>query len=131
MNINPYESPRVAEPMRERPMEGLPGGDDSVRQLLVEIRNGQREMLELQREAVMQAREALVRTQRMRPFGFVMMAIAMVIMVAGPFWSIYRIRSLPTPATRVAPVPPRMVPAPLPVTKATEAGGDEGREVSR
>src|SRR5262245_32068939 len=107
MNINPYESPRVGEPVRERPIEGLSGVDGSVPQLLKEIRDGQRELLELQREAVMHAREALLRTQRMRPFSFAMMGIAMVVMIAAPLWSMMRIRSLPTPVPRVAPVPPR------------------------
>jgi len=128
MNINPYESPRVGEPMKEQAMEGPPGGDDSVRQLLVEIRNGQREMLELQREAVMQAREALVRTQRFRPFSYVMIAISMLVMIAMPLYSIMRIRNtMPTilPAARAM---PPTIPVPRPTTKATSqvGGGDDG-----
>ena len=108
-------------------MEGLSAGDASVQQLLKDIRDGQREMLELQREAVQHARDALMRTQRMRPFSFAMMGIALVFGLAMPIWTMMRVRPIPMPPARVAPVPvarPAAVPAPrpvvpVPVTKVT------------
>ena len=128
MNINPYQSPRVGEPMKEQPIMGPALGDaDSVRQLLVEIRDGQRELLELQREALTHARETMVRAQRMRPFSYIVMAIAMIIMIALPFYSITRIRAIPT----IVP-PARPVSRSFPVaTKTTQAPVDEITTFSR
>jgi hypothetical protein len=113
VNINPYESPRVGESMKEQPM----GDADSVRQILIEIRDGQRELLQLQRET-------LARARGMRPFSFVMMAISLVVMISIPLLSFMRIRALPVP---VRPAP-RV--APLPGAKVTEAMRQDGRGVS-
>jgi hypothetical protein len=55
MNQNPYQSPRVADPLEEQPL----GDTGSIRQLLIEIRDGQLEMLRLTREAQARARAGM------------------------------------------------------------------------
>jgi hypothetical protein len=94
MEINPYQSPRVADLPEEQAL-----GDESIRQLLVEIRDGQRELLQLQRDALM-------RTQTMRRMSLPMMVLAFVAMLLPVGMMIFTTLNRPRPA---APLP-RAVP---------------------
>lgn len=55
MEINPYESSRPGEPTQEPEFKA----SDPVIQLLMEIRDNQREMLQLNREALQRAQKTL------------------------------------------------------------------------
>jgi hypothetical protein len=92
MDVNPYQSPRVADLPDERAL-----GDESIRQLLVEIRDGQRELLQLHRDA-------LLRTQRMGRMSWPIMLVAFVAMLFPVGIMIYTTLNRPKP---VAPFPPK------------------------
>ena len=100
MNVNPYESPRLGEPTEEKPM----GDSDDVRQILIEIRDMQRERLELQREMLAFQREAMARTQRLTKFSRLFMIVPILFAVI-PFYFLYqtmtRVRTLPQTPIRV------------------------------
>ncbi len=100
MEPNPYQSPRVPQPLQEQE----PADANSVRQLLVEIRDGQRELLQLQREAL-KGQQAL---SRFRPLAMVVPLILM----AASFGFLYYLRATPfrPPMTPARPVPARMPP---------------------
>lgn len=96
MNINPYESPRPGEPYVEH---GI-GNADAVVRLLIDIRDAQREALELQREGL----DRLNKTQRLT---YVRMVIPLVIILISFFFVTRITRFTPTPARP----PARAVPA--------------------
>ena len=98
MDLNPYESPRPGEPFVER---GLGNADAAVR-LLIEIRDAQRESLELQREAHDRANKA-------RRFAYVRVIPFAIIIVSSLFVT-RLMRFTPTPAR----TPPRAAPATFP-----------------
>jgi hypothetical protein len=99
MEPNPYQSPRVLQPVQEQE----PADANSVRQLLVEIRDGQRELLQLQREAL----KTQMAFGRYRPLAFILP----ILIVALSYGSIFWLRST---AIRPAAVPPRPVPSRVP-----------------
>ena len=109
MDVNPYESPRTEKPFSEGT---LPGGD-SIRQLLVEIRDAERETLQLQRDA-------LLRQQKTMRFSYMFMVIPFIFIAISLYFSfnsINRMRRAPpipaTPAPRAfPPVAPQPVPKP-------------------
>jgi hypothetical protein len=92
MDVNPYQSPQVDELSDERAL-----GSESIRQLLVEIRDGQRELLQLQRDA-------LLRTQTMRRMSIPMMVFAFLVMLWPVGMMIYTTMNRPKP---IAPFPPK------------------------
>jgi hypothetical protein len=108
MDINPYESPRPGESVVEHGV----GNADPIVRLLIEIRDAQREALDLQREALQRA-----------PFGrrffFLRTAIPFVIIVASYIFVTRLIRytaTPPVPATRATPVFPSPPPSPPPAS---------------
>lgn len=101
MELNPYQSPRVLQPLQEQE----PADANSVRQLLVEIRDGQRELLQLQRDAL----KTQMAFSRYRPLAF----IVPIILVAISYGSIFWLRST---AMRPPMIPTRPVPARTPPT---------------
>ena len=107
MNINPYESPRPGEPVVEHGM----GNSDPVVRLLIEIRDGQREALDLQREA-------LERTRNWSRFSFVRVVPFIIIMISS--FVVLRLTRYappaPRPATRATPTFPTPPPSPPPST---------------
>jgi hypothetical protein len=107
MEVNPYESPRSEKPFSE----GTLPGSDSIRQLLVEIRDAERETLQLQRDA-------LLHLQKTRRFAYLPLIIILIPLAVSLYFSMTRIRAIP-------PTPPRPVPRalpavpPQPIPKAT------------
>lgn len=99
MEPNPYQSPRVPQLLQEQE----PADAHSVRQLLVEIRDGQRELLQLQREAL----KTQMAFGRYRPL---VMLFPFLIMAASVGFMYY------TRSTMIRPtmIPPRPVPARVP-----------------
>ena len=110
MDVNPYESPRTEKPFAS---ESFPGSD-SIRQLLVEIRDAQRETLQLQRDA-------LLHVQKTRRFAYLPLIIILIPLAISLYFTVYRVRMMPPLPAR--PVPTRPVPgafppmAPQPVPK--------------
>jgi len=105
MDVNPYESPRPGEPFAEH---GI-GHSDPIVRLLIEIRDGQREALELQREALERVRG----TGRFFFFR-IAMAIPFVIIIISFFFTTRLMRSTspaPPPATRATPTFPTPPPS--------------------
>src|SRR5262245_5320654 len=104
MNLNPYESPRPGEPFKESPLVG----SDAVLRLLMEIRNDQRELLELQRAALQNAKP-------FRRFSLLAGFLPLVVMVVFLSFSMYLRTVLipPRPAPPARPVP-RAAPLPVP-----------------
>jgi len=88
MEINPYESPRVGTPVTERPL----GDADSIRQLLIEIRDAQVETAYLLRQADLRQQKAM----RLR-WPFMLLALAAPIVIFALM--IFR-------QTQVRPIPP-------------------------
>ncbi|HEY2410764.1 MAG TPA: hypothetical protein VGI40_00895 [Pirellulaceae bacterium] len=106
MQLNPYESPRVPQPGQEQEL----ADSNSVRQLLVEIRDGQRELLQLQREAL-KAQGVFKR------FAAVRMLVPLLIfggVIASSFY-------LQTTMIRPRPVVPPTAPMPRAVPRTTPA----------
>jgi len=107
MELNPYESPRVPQPGQEQEF----ADSNSIRQLLVEIRDGQRELLQLQRDAL-RAQAAFKR------FAPLTMLVPLLVFGGVLGFSYYLrtsiIRPMPgPPASRVAPsATPATVPPP-------------------
>jgi hypothetical protein len=96
MELNPYQSPRLEEPYHEPPL----GESGTVVRLLAEIRDAQRESLELQREAMrMQKRATAFFSVRMI-IPLAMFAVVMFFLVSRTFF--------------MPPVPPRVVPRAAP-----------------
>lgn len=94
MQINPYESPRVESPVSELPL----GDSDSIRQILIEIRDAQLEMTKLMRDATL-------RQHRMTRYTWPMILIGLIVpamMFASIFYRQTLTRTLP--ATPVPPV---------------------------
>ena len=100
MEPNPYQSPQPGDASAEK----SPASADPVIQLLTEIRDMQRETLQLSRETIQ-------RQQKYRVFPLIMMIVAMGFLG----FSMYRMIMIPRPAF---PTPARRAssPAPLPVT---------------
>jgi hypothetical protein len=99
MEVNPYESPRPGEKVEER----VPNGATSVLQLLTEIRDGQRDMLELQRQALAAQQQWGKNFNRFRPLVFIpVLLIAFIPLLFR--WFLFPMP--PRPPT-VAPVPAR------------------------
>jgi hypothetical protein len=96
MEINPYQSPRPGEPVVE------PRLDDaaSIRQLLVEIRDAQRQTVELLRQSELRQQTAMQTAMRsmypMRIIGFVMP----LLLLAFFYYLFSRIRAMPIPPAR-------------------------------
>lgn len=99
MEPNPYQSPRVPQPLQEQE----PADANSVRQLLVEIRDGQRELLELQREALKQQQAF----GRFRPLAMLMPVAVMLIFLG---YSYYLRSTMIRPSLPARPVPARVPP---------------------
>jgi hypothetical protein len=121
MELNPYESPRVPQPGQEQEL----ADSNSIRQLLVEIRDGQRELLQLQRDAL----KAQAAYKRFAP-----LALLMPLLVFGGIlgFSYYLrttiIRPMPVP-TAPAPTIPRSVPRVAPRSGTLVApGGDKAAD---
>jgi hypothetical protein len=109
MDVNPYESPRTEKPFSEGT---LPGGD-SIRQLLMEIRDAQRERLQLQRDALLRQQKTVRSSYMFMVIPFIVIALSLYF----SFSSINRMRRAPpipaTPAPRVfPPVAPQPIPKP-------------------
>src|SRR3954452_14611244 len=100
MNPNPYETPQLVELVQER----ASGEATSVLALLTEIRDGQRELLELQRQG-------LSRTRVFGRFGMISAIFPFLILA----WALYRMINLPTVPPRPAAVPRPAPVAPSPV----------------
>ena len=124
MQINPYESPRVPQPGQEQEF----ADSNSIRQLLVEIRDGQRELLQLQRDA-------LKAQLGFRRFGWASALIP--VLMFGVVFAIsfyFRTAILRRPTPTITPPPqtaPRSVPRPVPsspanspVTRASDKAAD-------
>jgi hypothetical protein len=115
MHINPYESPRPIDPSEKEPA----GDSASILQLLTEIRDAQREMLQL-------SREAMLRQKKSRPYAYSMILVPLA--VAAMIFSRVFMRPTPPPPMRpppaTAPVrtPPTPAFAPLPVPKVASLG---------
>jgi hypothetical protein len=104
MKINPYESPRVGDPAEEQAM----GDADSIRQLLTEIRDAQRELLQLQRDALLRQRRSL-------RFILPLMLIPVALGFLPLYFTMTRTRPVPPTPFRVAPrVAPQIVPPGVP-----------------
>jgi hypothetical protein len=101
MDPNPYASPRLGEAVVEKSVVH----GDPLLQVLSEIRDAQRELLELHRESVKLHRETANRTNMFRPYGLVMMLLPLLIMA----FPIYRLMTMSRPTI---PTPARRVPAP-------------------
>ena len=105
MQPNPYESPRPGDPVSEKP----PLGSDPVVQLLMEIRDCQRESLELTRAAL--TRAALMRPRSMMlstlPFMILMLLVPVITFGLINYLMAKRL-PLPTPVpkTVIVPMPP-------------------------
>src|SRR5262245_59134536 len=107
VNINPYESPRPGDVFTKETMNE----NESIRQLLVEIRGAQLESLRMQREA-------LERSQRMLRFRYPLMIIAFLILIPTLFFTRTILRTPPPIPARAAPrvAPPVTTPVNPPVT---------------
>jgi hypothetical protein len=107
VNVNPYESPRPGDVFTKEAMNE----SESIRQLLVEIRNAQLESLQLQREA-------LERSQKMLRFRYPLAILPFLIILPTLFFTRYYLRTPPSvpprPVPRVA--PPVSTPVNPPVT---------------
>jgi hypothetical protein len=104
MDVNPYESPRTEKPFSE----GTLPGSDAIRQVLVEIRDTQRELLQLQRDA-------LVRQRGMQRYSYLMFIPIMIFVGISMYFSMTRIRALPPVPARSAPRAfPPVAPQPVP-----------------
>lgn len=106
MDVNPYESPRTEKPFSE----GTLPGSDSIRQLLVEIRDAQRETLQLQRDA-------LLRQQKTMRFSYMFMVIPFIVIAISLYFSFSINRARRAPPTPARPVPgvfPPVAPQPVP-----------------
>jgi hypothetical protein len=68
MEINPYQSPRPGEPVNEPKLDDTA----SIRQLLVEIRDAQRETADLLRQAQAQSKTVMRSLAPMRIIGIVL-----------------------------------------------------------
>src|SRR5688572_9045579 len=110
MDINPYESPRQGEPFEERPM----GDSSSVQQLLTEIRDAQREMLNFQREALQFQQEVLRRQQGLTRFSRAFMIIPILIMIIPLILSYYTLSRIRAPLPVPARTPTRAFPPTIP-----------------
>jgi hypothetical protein len=123
MDLNPYESPKPGEPFEERSM----GDSGSVQQLLTEIRDAQREMLNFQREALQFQQQALRRQQGLTRFSRAFMVIPILIMIIPlilSYYSLSRIRALPVPPR----TPTRTFPSTIP--KSSQATGAKAPTVA-
>lgn len=99
MELNPYQSPRAPQLWQEQE----PADANSVVQLLVEIRDGQRELLQLQRDAL----KAQAAFGRFRP---VAMVLPIILMLAIFGFSLYRTAQIRPPTIPTRPVPARVPP---------------------
>ena len=99
MELNPYQSPRVPQLLQEQE----PADANSVRQLLVEIRDGQRELLQLQRDAL----KAQMAFGKFRP---VAMVAPFILMLASFGFIFYRTALIRPPTIPTRPVPARVPP---------------------
>ncbi len=104
MELNPYESPRPGEPTAER----IPSGANTVLQLLTEIRDGQRDLLEVQRQLLIAQQQWGKGFNRFRPLVF----IPIVLIAFVPLLLRWFLFPIPPRAPSVAPVPARVAPAP-------------------
>ena len=102
MEVNPYESPRPGEKVEER----VPNGATSVLQLLTEIRDGQRDLLELQRQAIAAQQQWGKNFNRFRPLVF----IPILLVAFLPLLFRWFLFPIPPRPPVVAPVPARNVP---------------------
>src|SRR5262245_27455865 len=108
MQLNPYESPRVPQPGQEQE----PANSNSMLQLLAEIRDGQRELLQLQRDAL----KAQAAYKRYTPLMMLLPLLMFALIFGTSFYlrtSYLRPPTLPS-APRVVPASPATVPRPSP-----------------
>jgi hypothetical protein len=123
MELNPYESPRLPQPGQEQEL----ADSNSIRQLLVEIRDGQRELLTLQREAL----KAQTAFKRFAPLTMLMP----LVIFGGLLGFNYYVRTtamrrspMPTPTVPV-PATPRSIPRVAPRSGTVVApGGDKAAD---
>jgi hypothetical protein len=107
MLLNPYESPRPGDVLVKESM----GDSDSIRQLLVEIRDAQLELLQVQREAT-------ERQKNMMRFRYPLMVIPFLIIFPVLFFTRYFLFVPPVPPRPARSVaPPIATPVNPPVTR--------------
>jgi hypothetical protein len=112
MKINPYESPRPGDSADKQSF----GDTESVRQLLIEIRDAQLEMLQIQRDAMQRQQ----RTMHSMRFSSALFLIPLAIMTVIPLIFTYRtVSSRPRPPTPVITPPPRATTPPVPTPTVT------------
>lgn len=104
MDPNPYLSPRPGEPFDEK----LLPDTSTIQKLLVEIRDTQRELLEVQRDNLRNQQEVMARTQNSLRNSRYFMIVPILIILASLYFSFTRIRSIPV-------LPPRPIPRAVPV----------------
>jgi|SRR5262245_1979996 len=104
MEVNPYESPRPGEKVEEH----VPNGATSVLQLLTEIRDGQRDLLELQRQSLAAHQQWGKNFNRFRPLVF----IPILLIAFLPLLFRWFLFPMPPRPPVVAPVPARPVNVP-------------------
>ena len=107
MEINPYQSPRPGEHVAEPRFED----SASIRQLLVEIRDAQRETADLLRQSDVRQQKAMQTAMRsmypMRIIGFLVPLqpkgagdLSTGLMLAFAFYMLSKVRALPIPPAR-------------------------------
>ena len=94
MEINPYQSPRPGEPVNEPKLDDTA----SIRQLLVELRDAQREMVDLMRQADVRTKAAMSSLLPMKIIG-----IALPLLFLAYF--LYQLSN-----SRYFPIPPTKAP---------------------
>src|SRR5262245_5702126 len=108
MDANPYESPRPGTAVDER----VPNGATNVLQLLTEIRDAQRDLLELQRQALDSQQQMLQKYRGFGRFGSTLFFIPVrtfILISFGMRWYFFQI---PTRPPFTPPVPARVAPRP-------------------
>ena len=108
MELNPYESPRPGTPVDER----IPDDAYSVRQLLIEIRDGQRDLLELHRETLATQQQMLQRYRGFGRFGSWMVFFPVLVFMLISFGVRWYLFPIPTRPPYIPPTPARVAPAP-------------------
>jgi hypothetical protein len=116
MEVNPYESPRPGDKVEER----IPNGAASVLQLLTEIRDSQRDLLELQRQALASQQQWQKGFNRFRPAIFIVIPL----IALTPILFRWFLFPMPPRPPVVAPVPAR--PANVPPFVPPAASLDQG-----
>src|SRR5262245_61814215 len=88
MELNPYQSPKVGQPLPE----DLLANSESIRHLLAEIRDAQRETVELLR----QAEQRNTRARRWLPLTMLLPLLIFGLVIAMNYFLLRPMRSVPT-----------------------------------